>query len=101
MADEKTVKAEKAAEKPAEKAGGKLSSKSEKPAKAKKPSLWKRFIKYMRDTKGEFKKIVWPTLPSVVRNTLVTLAVCLVLGLLISLVDAGLSALIGLAVPAA
>ncbi len=92
MADEKaekTVKVEKK-EKP---------GKPEK-TKSKKPSLWKRFVKYMRDTKSEFKKIVWPSLPSVVRNTLVTLAVCLVLGLLISLVDAGLSALIGLAVSA-
>ena len=76
-------------------------AKSDKPAKSKKPGLFKRIGKYFRDTKSEFKKIVWPTFPSVVRNTLVTLAVCLVLGLLICLVDAGLSALIELAMPQA
>lgn len=52
--------------------------------------------KFFRDTKGEFKKIVWPTLPAVVRNTLVTLAVCAVLGAAIIVIDFGLSALIKL-----
>ena len=50
----------------------------------------------MRDTRGEFKKIVWPTFPAVVRNTGITLAVCAMLGLVICLFDAGLSALVDL-----
>ncbi|MGN0171896.1 MAG: preprotein translocase subunit SecE [Acutalibacteraceae bacterium] len=86
MADEKTVKSAQADEK------------SEKPAKKKKPGLFARIGRYFRDTKSEFKKIVWPTFPSVVRNTAVTLALCLILGALICLVDVGLSALIDLAV---
>ena len=52
--------------------------------------------KFLRDTKGEFKKISWPTFPAVVRNTGVTLAVCALLGLAIILIDAGLGALIEL-----
>ena len=52
--------------------------------------------KYFRDTKGEFKKITWPTFKSVVRNTGVTLVVCIVLGLVICLFDFGLGALINL-----
>ncbi|MBQ9413772.1 MAG: preprotein translocase subunit SecE [Clostridia bacterium] len=87
MADEKKVV------KSAEKDG----AKSSKTGKAKKPNIFKRIAKYFRDTKGEFKKIVWPTFPSVVRNTLVTLALCLVLGVLIIAVDSGLGALINLA----
>ena len=84
MADEKNVsKSEETA-------------KATKSEKSKKPGIFRRIGKYLRDTKGEFKKIVWPTFPSVVRNTLVTLAVCAVLGVLICLVDAGLSALIKL-----
>ena len=47
---------------------------------------------------AEFKKIIWPTFPAVVRNTGVTLAMCAVLGLLICAVDIGLSALINLMV---
>ncbi len=85
MADEKIVsKKEEAA-------------KSAKSDKSKKPGIFRRIGKYFRDTKGEFKKIIWPTFPSVVRNTLVTLALCLVFGLLIVGVDAGLTALIKLA----
>ena len=43
--------------------------------------------KYVRDTKGEFKKIVWPSFSSVVKNTGVVLAMCAVTGALILLVD--------------
>ncbi len=72
-------------------------AKAEKSDKTKKPGIFRRIGKYFRDTKGEFKKIVWPTFPSVVRNTLVTLAVCAVLGVLICVIDLGLSALVDLA----
>ena len=52
--------------------------------------------KYLRDTKGEFKKIVWPSFPTVVKNTGVVLAMCAVTAAIIVLADAGLSWLIGL-----
>ena len=82
MADEKIV------------SKGGADNKSAKSDKNKKPSLLHRIGKYLRDTKGEMNKIIWPTFPSVVRNTLVTLAVCAVLGVLVCVVDFGLSALI-------
>ncbi len=72
--------------------------KDAKPAKEKKPGFGKKVGKYFRDSKGEFKKIIWPTLPSVVRNTGVTLAMCAVLGVLICVFDLGLSSLIKLLV---
>ena len=72
--------------------------KDAKPAKEKKPGFGKKVGKYFRDSKGEFKKIIWPTLPSVVRNTGVTLAMCAVLGVLICVFDLGLSKLIELLV---
>ena len=53
-------------------------------------------LKFFRDVKGEFKKITWPTLPAVVRNTGVTLALCILVGLFICLIDLGLGALIDL-----
>ncbi len=79
MADEKIVSKE----------NGAKASKSDK---SKKPGIFQRIGKYFRDTKGEFNKITWPTFPSVVRNTLVTLAVCAILGVLILVVDMGLAA---------
>lgn len=77
--------------------------KSEKVSKStskKGPGLGKRVGKFFRDTKGEFNKIIWPTFPAVVRNTGVTLAMCVLLGLIICVVDIGLSALIELMVEA-
>lgn len=53
-------------------------------------------IKFLRDLKGEFKKITWPTFPAVLRNTGVTLALCIILGLIICVIDLGLGALIDL-----
>ena len=61
-----------------------------KPQKEKKH----RVRKYLRDMRGEFKKIIWPTMPLVVRNTLVTLAMCAVVGLFVGLIDWGLGALV-------
>lgn len=52
--------------------------------------------KFFRDLKGEFKKIIWPTKQTIVRNTAATLAMCAVIGLFVSLFDLGLSALIKL-----
>ena len=46
----------------------------------------------------EFKKIIWPTFPTVVRNTGVTLAMCAVLGVLICVFDLALSSLVDLLV---
>ena len=84
---------------------GAKTTKSDKDAKAdtakkKGPGLGKRIAKYFRDVKGEFKKIIWPTLPTVVRNTGVTLAMCAVLGLVICVIDFGLGALVNLLVNA-
>ena len=53
-------------------------------------------IKFFRDLKGEFKKITWPTMPTVVRNTGITLALCVILGVVIILFDLGCAGLIRL-----
>lgn len=52
--------------------------------------------KFFRDTRGEFKKIVWPGLPTVARNTIATLIMCALVGVIIVVIDFGLSALINL-----
>ncbi len=53
-----------------------------------------RVSKFFRDTKGEMKKIVWPNVPSVVRNTGVVLAMCAITAVVIVVVDAVLSLLV-------
>ena len=56
----------------------------------------KKFVKFLRDYKGEIKKIVWPGPKAVVKNTLIVLGMCLVFGAFVWLVDWGLGSLIGL-----
>ena len=91
MADEKTLQTEMELAEETVK-----NEKGDKDVKKKKSGKSGRVVKYFRDVKGEFKKIVWPTLPATVRNTAVTLAMCVVLGVLICAVDIGLSWLVDL-----
>ena len=53
-------------------------------------------VKFFDGVKAEFKKIIWPTFPAVVRNTLVTLGMCAFVGVIVALIDLGLSALVNL-----
>ena len=53
----------------------------------KNPVIPAKVSKYVRDTKGEFKKIVWPNFPTVLKNTGVVLAMCAVTAVVIILVD--------------
>ena len=56
----------------------------------------KRVVRFLRDYKSEGKKIVWPTFKDVVKNTIVVLIMCLVVGALIWIVDFGLGQLLNL-----
>ena len=59
--------------------------KKSKRAAAKKPK--KGIVKYFKDAKAEFKKVVWPTPKATTNNTIVVIVVCLVAGLFIFGVD--------------
>ncbi len=59
-------------------------------------SIPKRFVKFLRDYKGEITKVVWPGPKAVVKNTLIVLLVCLVFGAFVWLIDLGLGSLIDL-----
>ncbi len=68
--------------------------------KAKKENGFVRFTKkvgkFVRDCKGEIKKIVWPAPKAVFKNTGVVLVVAIALGLLIFLLDTVFMNLLGL-----
>lgn len=71
-----------------DKSGGK--DKDKKAAKGKKPK--KGLVKYLKDAKSEFKKVVWPTPKETTRNTVVVAVICLLAGLFVF----GLDSLFGL-----
>ncbi len=59
-----------------------------------KKTLVKRFISFIREYKSEIKKIRWPDLKTVTKNTIIVLIVCIVVGAFIWLLDFGLGSLI-------
>lgn len=62
----------------------------------KKPNVFKRVWNYLRECKGELKKITWTHPKVATKNFLIVLAVILVAGLFIFALDRGLFALLGL-----
>lgn len=68
------------------------SEKSKKNGK-KKPN---RVVKWFKDLKSEFHKVVWPTKKTVVNNTAVVVAVVVMSAVLVGLLDAGFLKLMNL-----
>lgn len=63
-------------------------------SKGAKKTIFKRIIGFFRDYKSEVKKIVWPGIKDVLKNTLIVLVMCLIIGAFIWLLDFGLGKLL-------
>ena len=59
--------------------------------KAKKPGLFAKIGKLLREIKSEFKKVVWPAFPQTVKNTALVLVVLVISTVVIALLDLGFS----------
>ncbi len=57
-------------------------------------TISKRVVRFLRDYKSETKKIVWPSLKDVAKNTLIVLVICLIIGAVIWLWDFGIGKLL-------
>ena len=55
-----------------------------------------KVVRFLKDYKGEIKKITWPNFKSVVKNTIIVLVMCVIIGLFIWAIDLGLNALLRL-----
>ncbi len=65
-----------------------------KASKGAKRTIFARVKAFFKDYKSEIKKIVWPGPREVVKNTVIVLLVCLVIGLFVWLLDMGLGRLL-------
>ncbi len=65
-------------------------------SKGAKRTIAQRVIGFLKDYKSEIKKIVWPGVKDVAKNTLIVLAMCLIVGAFIWLLDLGIGKLIDL-----
>lgn len=63
-------------------------------AKDRKPGFFSRMGRYFRDTRGEMKKVVWPSRKQTLNNTGIVLVFMAVMAVLIGLFDGLLSWLI-------
>lgn len=66
---------------------------SSKAAKKEGKGFFSKVGKFFKEYRSELKKISWPTFSEVVKNTLITLAVVLIVGVIVWLVDWGVSSL--------
>mgnify|MGYP003483429107 CR=1 FL=1 len=64
---------------------------ADKKAPAKKDN---KVVKWLKEAKVEFKKVVWPTKKQVAHNTGIVLTVMAICAIFIGLVDAGLAELL-------
>jgi preprotein translocase subunit SecE len=46
-------------------------------------------IKFFREISSELKKVIWPSRPQLINNTIVVLAMCVFVGVVIWLLDLG------------
>lgn len=58
--------------------------------------LWVRFKSWLLEYKSEVRKVTWPKIPTVVRNTVIVLIMCAIMSLIIGLADLGLGKLLEL-----
>lgn len=65
-------------------------------SKGAKRTIAQRVIGFLKDYKSEIKKIVWPGVKDVAKNTLIVLVMCLIVGAFIWLLDLGIGKLIDL-----
>lgn len=73
------------------KSATKAENKAAKKTQAKKPN---RVVKYFKDLKSEFKKVVWPSKKTVINNTGAVLATMVVCGAAIWGLDTAFAALL-------
>jgi preprotein translocase subunit SecE len=62
--------------------------------KEKKVNIFKRIGRTIRDTRGEMKKVVWPTKKQALNNTMIVLVFMAIMAVIIGLFDFGLGTLI-------
>ncbi len=89
-------KSEKKAEKKADKTAAPKKKEGNVFARA-----WKAIKKFFKDVRGECKKVVWPDAKTVLKSTGIVLLCVAVLGVIIWLIDTGLSEIVKLLVNAA
>ena len=54
---------------------------------AKKVGFFGKIIRYFKEVKGEAKKVIWPTWKQTVNNTVIVIAVIIIVAIFLGIVD--------------
>ena len=57
------------------------------PAQNKKPNIFARFFKYLKEVKSELVKVTWPAPKQVVRDTLTVIVIVVISAVFIGVID--------------
>lgn len=69
---------------------------NQKNSDVKKPNIFVRMGRKLKETFSELKRVTWPTFPKVVKGTCIVLVVVLAFTVLITCINLGLQALLDL-----
>ena len=61
--------------------------KQQQKEKEKKPNIFQKLARFVKDIRSELKKVLWPSRKQVFNNTLIVLITCLILGGVIWILD--------------
>lgn len=61
--------------------------KQQQKEKEKKPNIFQKLARFVKDIRSELKKVLWPSRKQVFNNTLTVLITCLILGGVIWILD--------------
>jgi preprotein translocase subunit SecE len=56
----------------------------------------KNFVRFFKDVRSELRKVIWPSKSQLINNTVTVLACCMIIGIIIWVVDVGLTSAVDL-----
>ena len=62
----------------------------------KKPGVFARLGRSLRDMRGEIKKVVWPSKKQIINNTMIVISFCVLAAIVVGGLDLVLTALVDL-----
>lgn len=72
----------------------KIEKKTDKRDKKQKPNIGKRLLNFFANLKAELKRVIWPDRKKLIHSTVTVLAICIMAGIFLFLVDTGLGAIL-------
>ncbi len=57
------------------------------PEATKKQNIFQKMVQYFKEVKAELKKVVWPTVPQTINNTIIVITCIIIVGVILFILD--------------